>query len=105
MIRPLLAALPLLAACTTEPAHDPHLPAVEVEVRRLTERIDEVLEHEGTVYVHFERSSLRYRIDPADPRAAELEVAARAALAHGFAITALIDRASIPPTKSREHFE
>ena len=68
MIRPLLAALPLLAACTTEPAHDPHLPAVEVEVRRLTERIDEVLEHDQVARALRRTSAANRWLRVTDPR-------------------------------------
>lgn len=73
------------------------------DVRRVCEPITELLPGpDGITYVHFERSSLRYCIDPAEsPDADAMLARARAALASGEEVCALVDRATIPRDKTR----
>ena len=81
-------------------------PQERVEHLRVRERIVELLPvDDGVMIVHFERSALRYRIDPgASPNAEELPESAKRALEEGSEVCALVDRSTVPPRKDPEFF-
>ncbi|MCA8978679.1 MAG: hypothetical protein H6831_12075 [Planctomycetes bacterium] len=98
-----LAITALSASCSShEESVEPDANAVRVDYLR----VEELLPGEdGVTYAHFERSSLRYIIDPvASPDAARLLEYATRALDEGREVCALVDRTTVPPRKDPAYF-
>jgi hypothetical protein len=95
----------LLPACQqAEPEVTPTNAVHEEDWMRVREPIVELVAGDaGVTYVHFERSSLRYRIDTAESEdAEELTAYAAQALAEGREVCALVDRSTVPKSKDRD---
>lgn len=92
----------LLGSCSSRSeSAEPTPTTAQVDYLRVEERIVELVPgDDGVTYVHFERSALRYRIDPAEADdAGELLAYARRALDEDREVCALVDRSTVPPRK------
>lgn len=97
----------LFTGCSAQDAGTEFTTTAErIDLLRVRERIVELLPvDDGVTLVHFERSALRYRIDPGEsPNAEELLEYAKRALDEGREVCALVDRAGVPPRKDPAFF-